>query len=113
MTLATFTWNPDLGATRDMMPAVKPTSFGDGYEVRIPIGINTNRRKWTVTFPRNYEESAPIDAFLENCGGTQAFIWTDPKGDTNVYVCRSWKWVQKEFGVYVVSGVFEQVFEAQ
>ena len=111
MSKPTFTWNPDLGADRDIKPSVKQIKFGDGYETRIPIGINTMPRKWTVTFTRAYPEANAIDSFLQTCAGVQSFLWTDPRNETNTYVCRDWKVRQQYFGVYQVTAVFEQVFE--
>lgn len=111
MSALTFTWPPDLGAARSIKPSVKPMKFGDGYESRIPIGINLDPNVWTVRFTRAYAEAAAINAFLLNANATSNFAWTDPQNNTANYVCRSWTFLQKEFGVYEISAKFEQVFE--
>jgi phage-related protein len=106
-----FTWNPDLGARRISKPSVKPTKFGDGYEVRVPIGINTSPAKWMLRFTRNYAEASLIFAFLETQAATTAFTWTDTYNVTAVYVCREWDMAQTMFGVFELNCVFDQVFE--
>jgi phage-related protein len=106
-----FTWSPDLGARRNSKPAVKPTKFGDGYEVRVANGINTAPAKWTMRFTRNYAEVGAAFAFLEIQAGITSFTWTDPLNVTAVYICREWDMAQNQFGVYELSCVFEQVFE--
>lgn len=111
-TKPTFTWSPDIAAARDIKPSVKQVKFGDGYESRIPIGINTMPRNWNVVFTRSRAEALAIDAFLQSCSGVQSFLWTDPKNDQNTFVCRDWKFSQQEFGIYSISATFEQVFEA-
>lgn len=112
MATNTFTWYADLGAKRDMKPSIHLTKFGDGYEARTPIGVNFMPKKWSVTFTRNYAESSLIFAFLETQAGYLAFNWVDPLSVTGVYVCRDWAMSQKEFGIYEVNGIFEQIFES-
>lgn len=111
-TRQTFTWYPDLASQRTMKPAVTQIKFGDGYEARVPNGINTMPAKWDVTFTRGQSEALAIDAFLTARGSSESFTWTDPKNVTAVFVCRAWTFSQREFGVYTITGTFEQVFEA-
>ena len=111
MSFPTFTWNPDLGATRKMTPRVTATKFGDGYEMRTSNGINFSPRNWTVTFTRATEESVAIIDFLDARAAKEPFTWVDPMGKTGTYVCREWSSVQSEFGLYTVSATFEEVFE--
>ena len=111
MTRPTFTWNPDLAAELEMKPVVEVVRFGDGYESRTPIGLNSNPRKWSVKFTRGSNESAAIRQFLKGRNATESFYWTDPEGNLGVFVCRTWKASQIHFGVYQVTGVFEEVFE--
>lgn len=107
-----FTWYADLNAQRSVKPNVHKTSFGDGYEQRIAVGINNKPKKWNVRFTRDTSEANAILSFLETRGGLEAFTWTDPNNVTSDYVCREWSSNQKMFGVYEVAAVFEQVFEA-
>lgn len=106
-----FNWLPDLGADRDETPNVTQTKFGDGYESRLANGINSQPSKWTVTFTKPLAQYKEIRAFLRKCGGVKAFEWTDPEGETGKYVCRSWKSKQVNFGIFSISGTFEEVYE--
>lgn len=106
-----FAWSPDIGAQRTMKPLVEPTKFGDGYEARTIKGINSKPASWSVTFTKNVGDAIQILDFLELMGASEAFNWVDPLNKTGVYVCREWTSHQPSFGLYVVSGTFEQVFE--
>ena len=109
MTTPTLNYYPDLGAQRKMKPAVQQTKFGDGYEARVPTGINNMLCQWQVKFTRNWADAGVILAFLEAQAGVTSFNWTDPLNNTNLFVCRTWDIQQTNFGVYCVSGTFEQV----
>lgn len=111
MTKPVFQWKPDLGAQRTVKPSVRPVKFGDGYEMRVPLGVNYKPRSWSVRFTRAISEIQPLLDFLEARGGVEAFSWVDPLGNTGTYVCREWNHTQQGFGLYAVSGTFEQVFE--
>lgn len=105
-----FPWLPDIDSTVSVEPSVKVTKFGDGYESRTPVGINTTGRKWPVKFTRPRAEAFQILDFLEARNATEKFTWTDPFGRTGTWVCRKWS-AQSSQGYVVVSGDFEQVFE--
>jgi len=111
MSKPTFTWTPDLGAQQSIKPNVTQTKFGDGYELRVAQGINTQPRTWAVTFSKGPNEMTAILDFLEARAGVEAFNWTDPFNKAGTYVCREWSANQVVFGVYSVSATFEQVFE--
>lgn len=106
-----FIWRPDLGAERDETPNVTATKFGDGYESRLASGLNPLGSKWAVEFTKGLKEYKQIRAFLKEAGAVKSFLWEDPEGEQGIYVCRSWKSRQVEFGVYLITGTFEQVFE--
>ena len=111
MSKPTFTWTPDLGAQQSITPSVTQTKFGDGYELRVARGINTQPRMWNVTFSKEPNEAAAILDFFEARAGVEAFSWTDPFNKTGTYVCRQWNSGQALFGVYSITATFEQVFE--
>ena len=53
--------------------------LGDGYEQRVPAGINYQTRKWTVTFDNlTASEFTTMTTFLDNAGQGQYFTWTPP-----------------------------------
>lgn len=111
MSKPVFTWTPDLGASQTITPSVQQTKFGDGYELRVPVGINSTPKSWSVTFSKGPAEAMAILDFLEARGGREAFTWTDPFDRAGTYVCREWTGGQAMFGVYQVTATFEQVFE--
>jgi phage-related protein len=89
--MATFTWTPSKGAKQKSNPKKKKIAFGDGYEQRISWGLNRDLKTWELTFDnRNNTERDQIVAFLEARGGTEAFDWTPPIGDSGKYVCEEW-----------------------
>lgn len=106
-----FTWAPDLGAEQKMKPNIHQTKFGDGYELRVSTGINVSPKTWSVRFTKGRTEATEILDFLEARAGRESFEWTDPLDKEAVYVCREWSGSQQQFGVYVVTATFEQVFE--
>ena len=106
-----FTWRPDLGAERAVGSTAKATQFDDGYEVRITTSLNVAPRKWSVTFTTPLVAHKAILTFLGARQGIEAFEWTDPLGDKALYKCVDWKSSQIGFGVFSVSGTFEEVFE--
>lgn len=111
MTKQTFTHKPVLSSELSEEPSVSILKFGDGYESRIPNGLNNQLLKWSLTFETPMTEQKQILQFLRNHGGVKSFLWVAPDGVKNTYVCRSWKSRQREFGVYEVNCTFEQVID--
>lgn len=110
MTKPVFTWFPDRGSQQDVEPKVNVTKFGDGYELRVPAGINNQPQKWSLKFERSYTEAGAIIAFLKARGAAEAFTWTTPLSEEGTFVCRSYSTSQNG-GTIEVSCKFEQVFE--
>lgn len=110
---STFTWAANYGAAATRAPGVKSVKYGEGYELRLADGINTNPEVWTLQFTnRTAAEALAIDAFLTAAGGVTKFQWTTPLGVTANFICRQWDVSITWGNVYTVSGKFEQVFEA-
>ena len=107
----TFTWYPDADSTSSCKPTVDVTKFGDGYELRVPNGLNHLPMKWSLSFTREAVEAGEILAFLRERGGSKAFNWTTPNEETGVYVCREWQHRQMKGGTLQITCDFEQVFE--
>lgn len=106
-----FLWSPDVGAQQTVRPTVNQVKFGDGYELRVPVGINFKPRSWQVRFTKGPDEAVQILTFLEERGGVEAFTWTDPMNQLGTYVCREWSSVRIGQAGYQITGTFEQVFE--
>jgi phage-related protein len=111
MARQTFTWMPEWESSMEQQPTVNVTKFGDGYETRVPTGINNNAQKWNLQFSTSNQTSQDALAFVRARNAVESFYWTNPLSETGVYVCRSWR-VQRKQGVNVLSFTFEQVFEA-
>lgn len=111
--METFTWVPDFGADKDVKPTVTQVKFGDGYEQRFAMGLNTKSQTRTLSFTnRNQSESDFIDNFLDARGALEAFLWTPPNESIAlIWVCRSWKRTTAKANLYNISAVFEQVYE--
>lgn len=110
MSVYTFNFRPDYDAQLSQEPKVNVTKFGDGYELRVPEGINNAPEKWTLQFSCASVTYPQILAFLQARSAVQSFNWTNPFGQTNTYVARSWR-IQRYRGYAVLSVDFEQVFE--
>lgn len=93
-------------------PLVEQTRFGDGYELRVPKGINFKPESWDLRFTNTETESKAILAFLDLHGGVDAFDWLNPNEVAGVYVCREWSVTRMKGGAMEISCKFEQVFEA-
>jgi phage-related protein len=84
---------PDKGLSRVTTPKVHVARFGDGYEQRIAMGLNSLEEKFTLTF-QNREKAFIDDVvdFLETKKGVTAFslivpdsnVTSDPAGDAGV-----------------------------
>ncbi len=106
--MATFTWNPAPGASMACKPTVDTTKYGDGYEQRVGIAINSQAEKWSVKFVQYIPE---VLAFVKARNGEEAFNWTNPLGVAGVYKCAEWKVNHVGGNVFDLSCDFEQVFE--
>jgi phage-related protein len=72
-----FFWKPSYEAGINLDPRVKTIKFGDGYEQRVPDGINNTLLKFELRFlGRDLSESAAILHFLKARQGTESFVFT-------------------------------------
>lgn len=108
--MATFTWCPAPGARRSIKPRVLSAKFGDGYELRVGDGINTQMAVWSVSFNGLKRSSAAeLEAFLITQNGVTSFDWSDPDGVSAKYICREWDRSELGAGLLTISATFEQV----
>lgn len=109
-------WHPDDEDELETSPNVKVMKFGDGYEQRIPVGINSKTRSWNLKFTKPLEQAESEDGirqilnFLEEKAGVTSFLWTDPLGYQGKFVCRKWN-VRRTGVLYELSARFEEVFD--
>lgn len=104
--METFAWVSDIQPSMSCKPTVETAKFGDGYEQRVAMGINSRMRTWSLKFSKNV--SAILD-FLEARNGEEAFSWTDPLGMTGNFICREWRVANIAIGAYSITCDFEQV----
>lgn len=84
MTLKTFTWCVDAGASRTTELKNNAVSFGDGYEQVSSFGINNARKSWQVTKTGRLAELEAIYDFLIEHNGVTPF-YLNIRGETKTY----------------------------
>ena len=84
MTLKTFTWDVNAGATQDTELTTTVTQFGDGYEQVSSFGINNTRTAWQVAKTAKLAEIEAIYQFLLEHKGLTPFLLTI-NSKTNTY----------------------------
>lgn len=107
----TFTWVPDYDAAEDVSTKVIKAQFGDGYELRVPDGINAVKSTWALAFTlRTKVEVTAIAAFLRERAGAESFNWAPPGEVARTFKCESWKRVLRTDSDSSLSCSFEEVF---
>ena len=108
----TFAWVPSYGSAVTTRPNVRQTKFGDGYESRVSIGLNSNPRQWQVTFSSRPNATADaIEAFFVARGAVQSFDWMPPHGAAGKWVAREWSAQKTGPFTRSVAATFDEVFE--
>lgn len=112
MAKQTFIWFPDAQDwVSDESPEIYSIKFGDGYEQRIEKGINSNPKRFDLSFSRNLSEISAIRIFLRDHGGVDSFIWVNPFSETGFYVAKKWSVSKTAEGIYSLKTKFEEVFD--
>lgn len=89
--MARFIWG-HTGCTETDAPRVRVVRFGDGYEQRMPAGLNHQLRQWTVRFDRcDPVIGDAIVKFLRERAGAEAFEWTTNRDEPVLVVCETWQ----------------------
>ncbi|STY93339.1 Phage-related protein [Moraxella bovis] len=111
MSLKTFKWQMNMGASADVRHNATKTQFGDGYTQRVSHGINNKIKDWTGSKTGDYDSVIkPIEDFLDEHKGVIPFLWTDPHGNTAKYVCQDYPVSQRKGNFWQISLKFEQIF---
>ena len=110
----------------DVAPSYSPTlniendiievSLGDGYAQRLRSGLNSTKRKYTLSFEnRDKTTTDNILAFLEDPtkgdGGAKAFTYNPPYGTSGKFTCQNPLVELASANLYNISLVFKEVFE--
>jgi len=109
---------PDRGLTRQSQPKVLLARFGDGYEQRLPDGINSIQETFNITFNnRTKEEIDDITGYLASLKGASAFSLTIPDSNnsgelTIKVVCDSYAQGYTYDNFYSATAVLRRVYEA-
>ena len=109
-----FFWIPSYSPTISTEPSVRTLKFGDGYEQRTPDGINTNLLKISLTYDnRDEAESTAIAHFLNERGGSEAFVYLPPSPYSSMkkFVCRKWDVTMNFDNNYSIKVDLEEVVE--
>lgn len=85
-----FRWIPSSLAVNEA-PTVQVIAYGDGYEARMALGINTNLPTYTLSFTEaNTEVVAQMCAFLRGKNALERFRLLTADGVEVEVVARSW-----------------------
>ena len=103
-------YQPSYGASLSKKPKVIVHQFGSGYQQRSREGLNTNLESWSLTFKLSPEEGETAMNLLDSWAGVSNFSWTNPRGNTLVYVCPEYGFTYNE-GWYELTATFNQVPE--
>lgn len=87
--MQTFTWFIDAKASGDYEEQAASVQFGDGYELNVSEGVNSERKTWNASVIGDRmdpnDDYNKIKKFLREHGTTKSFLWTDPDGETLRY----------------------------
>ena len=110
--MATFTFTPSFTASLEEQPIIRRVKFGDGYEQRLPYGLNTQPKKWSLQFlNRTDTERNNILTFLRARGAAESFDWTDPNSYVGKWICAQWNTSQESCNFNKITATFQEVFE--
>jgi phage-related protein len=109
---------PDRSMARRNKPRVLLAQFGDGYEQRLPLGINSLQEEYSVTFKtRPKADIDDMTAFFDTAKGANNFTFTIP--DTNAggnekaikVVCDAYSMSFEYDNYYTLEAIFRRVYE--
>ncbi|NBP56856.1 hypothetical protein EBU71_10080 [bacterium] len=110
-----FHWKPSYSTVAQSNPRINRIKFGNGYEQRIPDGLNVNLINLQVTFEnRKEDEAVAILHFLNQMNGTTSFIYNVPtiyskNKFTTKFICSNWEATYNFYQNYSIRATFEEV----
>lgn len=114
MTIPTFypPVAPSPGTSNKPELRILRADFGDGYSQPVRDGLNHVRKtialKWDVL---TAGQAAQINAFLEERGGTEPFLYTPARTTTPIkFTCDEWQETQNAAGLSSFTATFKQSF---
>lgn len=113
--MPTFSYYPNWEVQKQHKSNVVVSEYGDGYQQRQEVGMNSLKQIWPLTFEkRTTTEADAIEAFLLARKGVDSFDWTPPGGSGALkYKCdlNTFSRIPYSAGFWNISATFEQVFE--
>ena len=111
--MSTFTWTASYGSRQNVKPAVAAAKFGDGYEQRVALGLNTMPRQWQLELTNKPNVVADaLEAFLRDHAAMRSFDWQPPHGEPGRWVCREWSSTPTSPKHRTITCTFDEVFES-
>jgi len=109
---------PDRAMQKRSTAKVLLAQFGDGYEQRLPLGLNNLQQEYAVTFKtRPKAELDDIVSFLEGTKGADNFNFTIPNtnginNETTIkVVCSDFSMTYDYDDFYTLEATFRRVYE--
>lgn len=106
-----FFWAPAYNVSTTHQPRLLSVSFGDGYEQRMPDGLNHDILEFSLVFDkRDAKEATSIIHFLAAREGYKAFYFKPPQpyGVVKKFVCKSWNSALVYDNNYTVNATFSE-----
>ena len=103
---------PAYEASQQNSPKTRVSQMGDGYELRVVVGLNQNPKRYSVEFSVSDTDADVIETFLDaRAADAAAFDWTPPDTSTSgKYVCDSCTRSMFDFQRSKISANFRQTF---
>lgn len=114
-----FRYTPDYGLSHKIEANVVTQVFGDGYEQRVPLGLNYITHKITPTWsnmpwsytadPESEQPANKIYNFLEKRLKTKPFRFKDhPESEERIYICEELSYSLSRFGLANITATFQE-----
>lgn len=106
----TFNWRVHATASGEGEFITAKAQFGDGYAQEVPLGLNNEVQKWSVTVS-GFREVLDVGAlaFIRARQG-MSFFWTPPAGVQGYYKCKTYRLLDMGRGYFTLAMEFVQAF---
>lgn len=101
---------PSVPANLLYNPDVRNYTLGDRYTETVPIGIQQNLKRYSLTWENvPLEVSTQIIEFFKKQRGFLTFRWRDPNNEDGLYKCYSWNERIRSGGYRSIEATFNEV----
>lgn len=106
-----FTWETSLdGNSGAHTFNTLKSSFGDGYEQNISVGINNRKGSWPFNRKAIETTITEIKNFLDDHKASDSFLWNSPKDGQVRVKAGDYQLNELGSGLWQISTTFTQVF---